>query len=108
MYVLVTQLCPTLCDTMDCSPRGSMDFSGQEYWSSLPFPSAGDLPDPGSNPGLLHCRRFFTTEPPEKPLKLIYIYNSYILLYNNIYVTQSLCCTAETNVTLSINYTSIK
>ena len=25
----------------------SMEFSGQEYWSGLPFPSPGDLPDPG-------------------------------------------------------------
>ena len=29
----------------------SMGFSRQEYWSSLPFPSPGDLPDPGMEPG---------------------------------------------------------
>ena len=29
----------------------SMDFSRQEYWSGLPFPSPGDLPDPGIKPG---------------------------------------------------------
>ena len=28
-----------------------MEFSGQEYWSGLPFPSPGDLPDPGIKPG---------------------------------------------------------
>ena len=28
----------------------SMDFSRQEYWSGLPFPSPGDLSDPGSEP----------------------------------------------------------
>ena len=28
----------------------------QEYWSELPVPTPGDLPDPGSNPHLLHCR----------------------------------------------------
>ena len=28
----------------------SMEFSGQEYWSGLPFPSPGDLPDPGIEP----------------------------------------------------------
>ena len=28
----------------------SMDFSRQEYWSGLPFPSPGDLPDPGMEP----------------------------------------------------------
>jgi len=27
-----------------------MEFSRQEYWSGLPFPSPGDLPDPGINP----------------------------------------------------------
>ena len=29
----------------------SMGFSRQEYWSGLPFPSPGDLPDPGVKPG---------------------------------------------------------
>ena len=29
----------------------SMGFSRQEYWSRLPFPSPGDLPDPGIEPG---------------------------------------------------------
>ena len=29
----------------------SMGFSRQEYWSELPFPSSGDLPDPGIEPG---------------------------------------------------------
>ena len=28
-----------------------MGFSGQEYWSGLPFPSPGDLPNPGIEPG---------------------------------------------------------
>ena len=35
----------------------SMGFSRQEYWSGLPGPSPGDLPHPGLNPGLLHCRQ---------------------------------------------------
>ena len=35
----------------------SMGFSRQEYWSGLPFPSPGDLPHQGSNPGLPHCRQ---------------------------------------------------
>ena len=33
----------------------SMEFPRQGYWSGLPFPSPGDLPDPGSNLGLPHC-----------------------------------------------------
>ena len=45
----VAQSCPTLCHPMDSSPPGSsvMGFSRQEYWSGLPFPSPGDLPEPG-------------------------------------------------------------
>ena len=51
--VLVTQSCPALCDPMDCSHQAplSMGFSRQEYWSGLPFPSPGDLHDPGIKPG---------------------------------------------------------
>ena len=49
--MLVTQLCPTLCDPMDCQALLSMEFSRQGYWSGLPFPSPGDLPDPGIEPG---------------------------------------------------------
>ena len=53
--VLITQLCLTLCDPMDCSPHGlqaplPMEFSRQEHWSGLPFPSPGDLPHPGIKP----------------------------------------------------------
>ena len=42
------QSCPTLCDTMDCSPLGSCvhGFSRQEHWSGLSFPFPGTLPDP--------------------------------------------------------------
>ena len=51
--VLVTQLCPTLCNPMAVVHQAplSMGFSRQEYWSGLPFPSPGDLPDPGMEPG---------------------------------------------------------
>ena len=35
----------------------SMGFSRQESWSGLPFPSPEDLPDPGIEPGLPHCRQ---------------------------------------------------
>ena len=35
----VAQSCPTLSDPMDCSPPGSMGFSGQEYWNRVPLPS---------------------------------------------------------------------
>ena len=35
----------------------SVEFFRQEYWSGLPCPSSGGLADPGTEPGLLHCRR---------------------------------------------------
>jgi len=45
-----------------------MGFSRQEFWSGLPFPTPGDLPDPGIesvSPAL--AGGFFTTAPPKKP-----------------------------------------
>ena len=45
-----------------------MGFPRQEYWTGLPFPSPGDLPDPGiklTSPAL--AGGFFTTDPPGKP-----------------------------------------
>ena len=43
----------------------SMGLSRQEYWSGLPFPPPGDLPDPGLNPtSSALAGRFLTTEPP--------------------------------------------
>ena len=38
-----------------------MEFSRQEYWSGLPFPSPGDHPNPGIKPRFLHAGRFFTS-----------------------------------------------
>ena len=46
----------------------TMGFSRQEYWSGLPCPPPGDLPDPGIQPvSPEFAGGFFTTEPPEKP-----------------------------------------
>ena len=49
---LATKLCPTLVTTwtVACQDPLSMGFSRQEYWSGLPFPSPGVLPDPGIEP----------------------------------------------------------
>ena len=55
---------------MDCSPPVSsvMGFSRQEYWSGLPFPSPGDVPDPGIEPGSLVLQAdALLSEPPGKP-----------------------------------------
>ena len=43
----------------------SMEFSRQEYWSGLPFPSPGDLPNPGIQPGSPALRAdALPSEPP--------------------------------------------
>ena len=49
---LVTRLCPTLVTPwiVACQAPLSMGFSRQEYWSGSPFPSPGDLADPGIEP----------------------------------------------------------
>ena len=51
--MLVVQSCPTLFNPISvaCQAPLSMEFSRKEYWSGLPFPSAGDLSDPGIKPG---------------------------------------------------------
>ena len=36
--------------TLACQAPLSMEFSRQEYWSEFPFPSTGELPDPGTKP----------------------------------------------------------
>ena len=56
---LVTNLCPILVTpwTIVRQASLSMGFPRQEYQSGLPFPSPGDLPNQGSNLGLLHCRQ---------------------------------------------------
>ena len=72
----VTQSCPTLCDstpwTVALQAPLYMGFSRQEYWSGLPFPTPGDLPDPGIKPMSLVSPAlaggFFTTVPLGKPL----------------------------------------
>ena len=55
--------------TAVCQDPLSMEFPRQEYWSGLPFPSPGDLSDPGVesvSPTL--ASKLFTTEPPGKPM----------------------------------------
>ena len=50
-----------------------MEFTRQEYWSGLPFPTPGDLPDPGIEPVSLAspvlAGGFFTPAPPEGEAK---------------------------------------
>jgi len=50
----------------------SMEFSRQEYWSGLPFPSLGDFPNPGIEPRSLALQAdALPSEPPGKPLKFM-------------------------------------
>ena len=71
---LVTQSCPTLGDTVDYSPPGSSvpeDFSRQEYWSRLPCPLPGDLPNPGVEPRSPALQvDSLPSEPPGKPINV--------------------------------------
>ena len=57
----------TLCTVAHQTPP-SMGFSRQGYWSGVPFPPPGDLPDPGIEPGFLTAPAlaggFFTTSGP--------------------------------------------
>ena len=54
--------------TVACQAPLSMGFPRQEYYSGLPFPALGDLPDSGLEPvSPALADRFFTTEPPRRP-----------------------------------------
>ena len=67
--VLVTQLCLTLYDPKNCSHLAPlpMEFSRQKYWSGLPFPSLGDLPNLGIEPKSPALQAdSLLTEPPGK------------------------------------------
>ena len=54
-----------------------MGFSRQEYWNGLPFPPAGDLPNPGikpappASPAL--AGGFFATGPPQRPMSILVV-----------------------------------
>ena len=77
----------------------SMEFFRQEYWSGLPFPSPGDLPDPGieqTSPAL--AGRFFTTEPLGKPCvqyKHKFTICSMLMITVNIYLGFPRCLTLD-------------
>ena len=68
MHAKSLELCLTLCVTLWTVAQQaplSMGFPRQEYWSGLPCPLPGDLPDPGIKPASLMspalAGRFFTT-----------------------------------------------
>ena len=62
--VKVTWLCPTLCESMDCTVH---EFSRPEYWSGELFPSPGNLPNPGIQSRSLALQTdSLPAEPPGK------------------------------------------
>ena len=59
----------------------SLGFPRQEYWNGLPFPSPGDLPDPGIEPAFLAFLHWQldslpTKPPPGKPFYILYVYSN--------------------------------
>ena len=59
----------------------SMGFSRQEYWSGLPFPSPGDLPNLGIEPGSPALEAdALTSEPPGKPRYWVLAENKHLTM----------------------------
>ena len=72
------------CDPMDYSPQAplSLEFSRQEYWSGLPFPSSGDLPYPGVEPKSPALQvDSLPAEPAGKPI-MFYSYMHFLHVCN--------------------------
>ena len=85
MHAKLLQSYPTLCNPVDFSPPGSsvMEFSQYEYWSGLPFPPPGHLPNPGIEAASVtsaFAGRFFTTsvtwEAPPYLLRILIKFSS--------------------------------
>ena len=96
---LVPKSCPTLMTPWTIAYQAplSMGFSRQEYWSELPFPSPGNLPDPGIKPGSPALQAdSLPTEPPGKPKEVGRTDTC-------ICMAESLCCPPETITSLLIS-----
>ena len=92
-YVMLAYVCAhsVMCVTpwtTACQASLSMGFPRQMYWSWLPFPSAGDLPDPGIQAESLSpawASGFFTTDPCGRPLLLHWVQFSHSALSNSLW-----------------------
>ena len=81
--MLAAQSCPTLCDPVDYTPPGSSvhGILQAKNWSGLPFPSPGDLPDPGIEPRFLTLQAdSLPSDPPGKLNKDLYQSKATMLL----------------------------
>ena len=79
---LVAKSCPTHVTPWTVAHQAplSVAFSRQEYWSGLPFPSPGDLPDPGIESGSPALQAdALPSEPPRK---------TKITLYDDLFLTR--------------------
>ena len=78
--------------TVACQAPLSMEFPRQEYWSGLPFPSPGDLPNPGIKPVSPELTDgFFPTEPPGKSKILDFVANQWGFSFHHLVTLE---CTA--------------
>ena len=70
--------------TASCQAPLSMEFSKQEYWSGLPVPSPGNLPNPGIRPGSLALQADSLPSEPlgKKKVTNDLLFNSYLLRFN--------------------------
>ena len=82
---------PALCNPMDVAYQAplSMAFFREEYWSGLPFPSPGDLPNPRVEPGLPHCRRILYQLSHQGSPSIIIKFHKNILLGESAALRQS-------------------
>ena len=107
----VTQSCPTLCDPMDYSPPG-FSVHGifqvwilHEYWSGLPLPSPGDLPDPGIEPRS-HALQAdaLPSEIPGKPIHTIFFMHLTVDEHVGCFLYHGYCKNAPMNSGVHISF----
>ena len=80
---LVTESCPTLATPSTASQQIalSVEFSRQEYWSGLPFPPPGGLPDPGHWREVASFAGRFLTNRVTQEAGYVYTYSLFTSLY---------------------------
>jgi len=65
-------------------------FSRQEFWNGQPFPSPGDLPDPGIKPGSPTLQAdSLLSEPPRKPVDVVLKMMGDIIKFGTVYSSES-------------------
>ena len=70
-----------------------MEFSGQKYWSGLPFPSPEDLPNPGIEPGSPALQAdALPSETPGKPLEARNKYHQTVVKRGSIHLNCEVPC----------------